>query len=182
MFKSSLNSRISSGILVVVLFSVVMIAAAMFFPACAHSQGWGTAAGLLQGERLARVTMVYNDTLRASTDTTSWVPFGTHSAAFASERTFAPTRFTLFVKLDTANVAHTANPEVTLSAQLALNDTTVAYEQRDGSLILASATNPIEEVPVGQVLSVPVYGGGYLRFIIGASDSVKVRIDLWRVR
>jgi len=148
----------------------------------ARAQSFSSAAGLLQGERIARATPVYNDTLFAEADTTAWLPFGTHIAALAPERVFAPTRFTLFAKLDTAGIAHAADPELTVFAQLALSDTTQPYEQEDGSLALAPTTDPLIRTDVGLVLPVPVYGGGWIRFIVESSDTLQVRLDLWRVR
>ena len=163
-------------LLVLIVVLLLLLHAA---PLCAQS--FGDPAGMMQGERIARVTTLLDDTLRAESDTTAWLPFGTHAAALAGERPFAPTRFTLFVKLDTASVPHAAAPSVQLYAQVALSDTTFPYEQFDGSLSLATSTNPITSV-VGQSLIVPVYGGGYLRFITTSSDSARVCLDLWRVR
>jgi hypothetical protein len=148
----------------------------------ANAQSFSSSTGLMQGERIARVTTIYNDTLRAGSDTTAWIPFGTHRAELASERVFAPTRFTLFVKLDSAGIAHAADPSVTLSAQLALDDTTVAYNQLDGSLELIPAASPLIQVEPGVALPIPIYGGGWVRFIVAAEDTVCAQLDLWRVR
>jgi len=143
---------------------------------------WNTTTGLLQGERVARVTMLYDDTLRASTVTTSWLPFGTHLSNHPEERGYAPTRFTLFVVADTTNVPHASGPEVTVTAQLALNDTTgYVYEQADGSLELAPSSGPIT-TSLGQVFPVPIYGGGWIRFVVTSADSARVRLDFWRIR
>ncbi len=159
-----------------------MLLLAMLLPvaSAAWGQNWGTPAGLLQGEHLARSGKVYDDTLRATADTTAWIPFGTHAAALAGERVYAPGRFTLFVLVDTTGVPHAAGPEITLRAELALDDTTsMPYEQWDGSLLLAPDTNPIRSA-AGLVIPVPVYGGGWLRFIVGSADTARVRLDLWR--
>lgn len=145
------------------------------------AQSFGDAAGMMQGERIARVTTLLDETLRAETDTTAWLPFGTHVAALAGERPYAPTRFTLFVKVDTAAVPHATAPSIQLAAQVALSDTTIPYEQLDGSLTLASSSNPITTTH-GQSMIVPVYGGGYIRFITTSADTARVRLDLWRVR
>lgn len=154
----------------------------LILPASLCAQGFGSATGLLQGEHLARSTLLLQDTLKATSDTTAWLPFGTHRAVLAGERPFAPTRFTLFVKLDTANVNYAAAPRVALAAEVALNDTATAYVQQDGSLTLAPSTAPVTEVAHGVILPVPVYGGGWVRFIATAEDSVAIRVDLWRTR
>lgn len=165
------------------IFVTTLIATLVLFCAwSAHGQDFGTTTGLLQAERIARVTTVYDDTLRAASDTTAWVAFGTHNADLASERTFAPTRFTLFVKLDTAGIAHADAPSLTLTAQVALNDTLTAYEQFDSSLDLIASTAPLTETEPGQSIIVPVYGGGWLRFILSNADSARVQLNLWRVR
>lgn len=148
----------------------------------ANAQSFTSTTGLMQGERIARVSTVFNGTLKASSDTTGWVAFGTHLAGLATERAFAPTRFTLFVKLDTAGVAHAHDPSVTLSAQLALDDTSIAYDQSDGSLSLFPTTDPLTQVSPGSSVPVPIYGGGWVRFIVAAEDTVDVKLDLWRVR
>lgn len=162
--------------------AIVIASLCLFCALSASAQSFSSTAGLLQGERIARVTTVYDDTLRASTTTTAWIPFGTHLVELASERVFAPTRFTLFVKLDTAGIAHAADPSLTLSAQIALDDTLTAYEQFDGSLDLLPATDPMTTVGVGESMIVPVYGGGWLRFIVTSADTAAVRLSLWRVR
>ncbi len=148
----------------------------------ARAQTWNTPEGLLQGERLARVTTLLDDTLRATADTTAWLPFGTHIADLATERLFAPTRFTLFLHADTSGGIAGAGPSVTVTAQLALSDTSgTVYEQRDGSLDLAPSSDPITTT-TGQVIPVPVYGGGWLRLIVASADTARVTCDIWRVR
>ncbi|MDP8207618.1 MAG: hypothetical protein P9L92_13205 [Candidatus Electryonea clarkiae] len=143
---------------------------------------WGTTTGLMQGERIARVTTLMNDILKAETDTTSWLAFGTHLNAYPQEKEYAPTRFTLFFYADTTDVPNAAGPSVTLKAQIALDDTSgKVYEQRDGSLDLVPDTDPVTTI-AGQVLPVPVYGGGWIRFIVTSTDSAKVKLDLWRIR
>ena len=49
------------------------------------------------GQHLARVSTLHNATISDETITTAWLPFGTHDAALASERPYAPGRFTAFV-------------------------------------------------------------------------------------
>ncbi|MCB2198542.1 hypothetical protein KQI63_04005 [bacterium] len=164
------------------LILVLILLAAFLLPcAPASAQSFGDAAGMMQGERIARVTTLLDDTLHAGTDTTAWLPFGTHVASLAGERPYAPTRFTLFVKVDTASVPHAAAPSIQLAAQVALSDTAIPYEQLDGSLTLAPSTNPITST-TGQSMIVPIYGGGYVRFITTSTDTARVRLDLWRVR
>lgn len=48
-------------------------------------------------------------------------------------------------------------------------------------IINASSGTPLSGVD-GAILPVPVYGGGYLRFIVASEDSARVRLHLWRVR
>lgn len=176
-----MRSRSNTHILF--LLAAASIAALLIVPTtCLRAQSFGTAVGLLQGEHLARSSTLYSDTLKAGADTTAWIAFGTHAADLAAERPYAASRFTLFVKLDTAGVAHAADPQVSLHAQVALDDTATAYIQEDGSLTLAPASNPVTSVDPGSVLPVPVYGGGWLRFIVEAEDTVAVRLDLWRTR
>ncbi|MFH0881658.1 MAG: hypothetical protein V2A56_01630 [bacterium] len=163
-------------------FAILTAVLLYFCALSANAQSFSSTAGLLQGERVARVTTLYDGIIKAAADTTSWLRFGTHTADLASERVFAPTRFTLFVKVDTATVAHAADPSITVSAQVALDDTTVIYEQWDESLILIPTTDPLTIAGTGVSLPIPVYGGGYLRFIIVSADSANVRLDLWRVR
>lgn len=164
------------------LLAAALLIAALLLPACAKAQSWGSATGLIQGEHLARATTVYDAVLRARSDTTAWIPVGTHTAALAAERPYAPTRFTLFARLDTAGVAHAAAPSVTLRAQVALGDTAFAYEQADGSLELVDALNPLTSIAAGRSLPVPLYGGGWVRFLVTSADTARVRLDLWRVR
>jgi hypothetical protein len=146
-----------------------------------RAQSWGSSAGLMQGERIARVTTLLDTVLHAASDTTAWLAIGTHTAALAQERPWAPTRFTLFVQADTAGLGAAAGPEVVLQAQLALSDTGTVYEQADGSLEIAPATAPVATT-TGQVYPVPVYGGGWLRLIAASTDTARVRLHLWRVR
>jgi hypothetical protein len=148
----------------------------------AHAQDFGTTTGLLQGERIARVSTVYDGILRAEADTTVWIPFGTHNADLASERIFAPTRFTLFAAIDTAGIPHAAGPSLNLKAQVALEDTAAPYVQLDGSLTLVHSTDPMTDAEVGRSMIVPLYGGGYVRFIAASSDTLALKLDLWRVR
>ncbi len=169
------------------LFSVSVFTVATCWPLFsfsvpARAQTWGTSEGLLQGERLARVTTLLNDTLRAETDTTAWLPFGTHIADLADERIYAPTRFTLFVHADTSGGIADSGPEITISAQIALSDTTgVVYEQRDGSLELVPDSSPIKST-IGQIIPIPVYGGGWIRLVVASDDTAVVKCDMWRVR
>lgn len=136
----------------------------------------------MQADRVAQVRLVFQDTLRASADTTSWIPFGTHLPSLAAERIPAPRRFTLFIKVDTAEVPHAADPSVWIRAEIALTDTAGAtYSQYDGSLNLVPFSWPIETVE-GQSVPVPVYGGGWLRFIVQASDTAAVKMHLWSAR
>ncbi|MBS1260824.1 MAG: hypothetical protein MAG453_00140 [Calditrichaeota bacterium] len=146
----------------------------------ASAQHAADVEGLLQGEHIARTTTLYDGVLKAAADTTAWLAFGTHSAALAAERAYAPTRFTAFVVLDTSGVAHAADPSLTLRAQVALTDTAVAYVNRDGTLELAPPGNPITALDGGRVFPVPIYGGGWLRFILAVDDSARVMLDLWR--
>ena len=164
----------------ILLLTVFMVLVSLI-PGTLMAQSFGDASGMMQGERIARVTTLYDDILKAASDTTAWVPFGTHLAVLAGERPYAPTRFTLFVKADTAGVTHLTGPSIQVRAQVALSDTTIPYEQLDGSLNLSPATAPITST-MGQSMIVPVYGGGYLRFIVTSADSARVKLDLWRVR
>jgi len=169
------TTRSAAVLLLILILSVSVFAGPPF-------RYWGTTAGLLQGERIARVTTLYDDTLKADTDTTSWLAFGTYLEDFPHEREYAPTRFTAFILADTTGVPHAAAPSVTLRAQIALYDTAGAvYEQRDGSLELAPDADPITTA-VGQSIPVPVYGGGWIRFIVSSADTALVRLDLWRAR
>lgn len=177
--KKEKNSR--KAALAMLLLPLVLVLSASVF-AGPPFRYWGTTAGLLQGERIARVTTLYNDTLKADTDTTSWLAFGTYLEDFPHEREYAPTRFTAFILADTTGILHAAVPSVTLRAQLALFDTTSAvYEQLDGSLELVPDAGPITTA-VGQSIPVPVYGGGWIRFIVSSADTARVRLDLWRAR
>ncbi len=143
------------------------------------AQDWNSTAGLLQGEHIARVTTLMEDTLRAEADTTAWLAFGTHTAALAGERKYNPSRFTAFVKVDTAGVSHASTPSITLEAELALSDTNgTTYVQYDNSLSLISATYPLTST-IGQAIPVPVYGGGWIRFIVSSADSAEVKLDVW---
>jgi hypothetical protein len=166
-----------------ILVLLVVVAAISLETVEAQTPGrfWNTTTGILQGERIARATNLYNDTLRATTDTTSWLAFGTHLAGYPLEKEYGPSRFTAFFIVDTSGVAHAAGPSVTLRAQIALSDTTgTLYEQRDGSLDLVPSTDPVTTT-TGQSIPVPVYGGGWIRFIVTSSDSASVRLDLWRI-
>lgn len=146
-----------------------------------HAQSWGTAEGLMQAERIARVTTLCDDTLNADSLTTAWIPFGSFLQAFPDERIFGPGKFTLFLYADDSSVNVSGDMEITVQAELALEDTTRTYTQRDGSLNLIPASWPVSE-PGGYALPVPVYGGGYIRFTVESSDTSTVRLDLWRTR
>ncbi len=158
-------------ILTLMLFATIPVSA----------QSFGSADGLLQGQHLARVSTLHNATISDETVTTAWLPFGTHDAALASERPYAPGRFTAFVLMDTVGVSTGTAPSLTLKAQVALTDTSVAYENRDLTLELAPDGNPLTTVATSQVLPVPVYGGGYIRFVMTIEEAATVKLDLWRV-
>lgn len=151
-------------------------------PSHGLAQSWGSSTGLLQGERIAQVTSIFSDTVKAASDTTSWIAFGTHNSSLAGERVFAPTRFTLFLRTDTTDVPHNSSPSISLKAELALNDTTdPIYEQYDQSLQLIPAGMPLTTT-TGQAIPVPIYGGGWVRFIVSSADSAFVDMYLWRIR
>ncbi|MBZ0266162.1 hypothetical protein K8I28_16010 [bacterium] len=154
----------------------------LLLPSLLFAQSWGSSTGLLQGERIAQVSSIFSDTVKATNDTTSWIAFGTHVSSLASERVYAPTRFTLFLRADTTDVPHNADPSISLKAELALNDTTeVIYEQYDQSLQLIPTGMPLTTT-TGQAIPVPIYGGGWLRFIVTSADSAYVDMHLWRTR
>lgn len=163
---------------IAILLLLVLVAAIL--PALCHGQSFGSSTGLLQGEHLARVNTLYNDTLRASSDTTAWLPIGTFDPALAAERPYAPGRFTAFVWLDTTGTNAAAGPSVVMRAELALADTSRPYDHADGTLSLVPSSSPLTGQATGHVLPVPAYGGGYLRFILTAEDSTRVELDLWR--
>ncbi|MBD3166389.1 hypothetical protein GF324_07315 [bacterium] len=158
----------------------------LVFTVTSHSQSFGTSAGLLQGERIARVDELYKDVLKATSDTTAWIPFGTHDLGISqpellTERIFAPTRFTLFMRVDTTAISHDSGPSITVSSEIALSDTAESYVNHDGTSDLIPSSDPLTETG-GRMVPVPVYGGGFLRFIVTSADSAEVELHLWRVR
>ncbi|GBE30371.1 hypothetical protein BMS3Bbin04_01404 [bacterium BMS3Bbin04] len=159
---------------------ILLLTVLLLSSTIANAQSFGSASGLLQGQHLARVTNLHNAVITDATVTTAWIPFGTHDESLAGERPYAPSRFTAFVYMDTVGVSTGVAPSLVLKAQVALTDTSIVYENLDLTLDLAPEGNPITSVDIGQVLPVPVYGGGYIRFVMTVDEAAIVKLDLWR--
>jgi len=145
------------------------------------AQNWGTDAGLLQGEHLQRVNLIFNEKLESASGYTPWIPIGTFQANLAGERAYAPTCFTVFYSISRTGIENPGDPIFSLIAQVALLDTLSDWKNFDGSLQIHPVATPL--TVEGQYFKpVPVYGGGWLRFKCTSTNKLNVKIYLLKYR